>query len=136
MKKVILLFAILANATIAYANEPIEMRIRPEQDIKAPFRVFDTKNIYTKIALDTITGRVYQVHFATQSNQFYGILPINESSLLTDNIKAQLGRFTLYETDNMYNFILVDQIDGRFWQVQWSYEKDKRFIIYLPFKKE
>ena len=134
MKKLILLFAIVVNVTAAYANEPIEMRLRPEQDVKVPYRVFDTKNIYTKIALDTITGRVFQVHFATKSDQFSGILIINDKSLLAENMKEQFGRFTLYETDNMYNFILVDQIDGRFWQVQWNFDKNKRFIQYLPLK--
>ena len=36
------------------------------------------------------------------------------------------GRFFLYPTQNMYNFILLDQVDGRTWQVQWSIDKDKR----------
>ena len=36
------------------------------------------------------------------------------------------GRFFLYPTQNMYNFILLDQIDGRTWQVQWSTEKSQR----------
>ena len=42
------------------------------------------------------------------------------------------GRFFLYPTQNMYNFILLDQIDGRTWQVQWNIDKDKRgtWVIY------
>lgn len=31
-----------------------------------------------------------------------------------------MGRFTLYPTQNVFTFILLDQIDGRMWQVQWS----------------
>ena len=38
------------------------------------------------------------------------------------------GRFKLYPTQNMYNFIMVDVIDGRTWQVQWNIDKDKRLI--------
>lgn len=30
------------------------------------------------------------------------------------------GRFNLYSTQNMWTFILLDQVDGRTWQVQWS----------------
>ena len=30
------------------------------------------------------------------------------------------GRFTLYPTETMWTFILLDQTDGRTWQVQWS----------------
>ena len=38
------------------------------------------------------------------------------------------GRFKLYPTDNMYNFIMVDVIDGRTWQVQWNIDEDKRIV--------
>jgi hypothetical protein len=38
-------------------------------------------------------------------------------------------RFTLYSTQNMYTFILLDQVDGKTWQVQWSTEAKNRFII-------
>tara|TARA_B100001175_G_C19263614_1_gene520663 strand:- start:46 stop:558 length:513 start_codon:yes stop_codon:yes gene_type:complete len=41
----------------------------------------------------------------------------------------QNGRFELYPTGNMYNFIMVDVIDGRSWQVQWSNEADSRLVI-------
>ena len=39
------------------------------------------------------------------------------------------GRFFLYPTTNIYNFILLDQIDGRTWQVQWSIEKSDRMVL-------
>ena len=42
---------------------------------------------------------------------------------------AQNGRFKLYPTGNMYNFIMVDVINGRSWQVQWSNSKNKRLVI-------
>ena len=38
------------------------------------------------------------------------------------------GRFFLYPTTNIYNFILLDQIDGRTWQVQWNTEKSDRVV--------
>ena len=40
----------------------------------------------------------------------------------------QNGRFKLYPTGNMYNFIMVDVIDGRTWQVQWNTKKNKRIV--------
>ena len=133
MKKNILLFILAISVTVSYAKD--HDQTRPEQDIKVPYRVFDTKNMHTKIALNTINGKVYQVHFATKSDQFSGILSINEDSLLAE-YPSQIGRFTLYETDNMYSFILVDQINGRFWQAQWSHDKDTRFIQPLLLKDE
>ena len=41
---------------------------------------------------------------------------------------AQNGRFKLYPTDNTYNFIMVDVIDGRTWQVQWNIDENKRIV--------
>jgi len=60
--------------------------------------------------------------------------PLEESikrALETYEIERN-GRFFLYPTQNMYNFILLDQIDGRTWQVQWNIDKDKRgtWVIY------
>ncbi|MBT4122507.1 MAG: hypothetical protein HOE35_01085 [Candidatus Ruthia sp.] len=133
MKKYILLFILVISITASYAKD--HDQTKPEQDIKVPYRIFDTKNMYTKIALNTINGKVYQVHFSTKNDGFSGILPINENSLLAEH-PSQIGRFTLYETDNMYSFILVDQISGRFWQAQWSHDKDTRFILSLLLKDE
>ena len=41
---------------------------------------------------------------------------------------AQNGRFKLYPTGNMWNFIMVDVIDGRTWQVQWSSKENERIV--------
>ena len=51
-----------------------------------------------------------------------------ETKLLVWEI-AQNGRFKLYPTGNLYNFIMVDVIDGRTWQVQWNIDYDKRLCI-------
>jgi hypothetical protein len=39
------------------------------------------------------------------------------------------GRFTLYATTNYYNFVLLDQIDGRTWQVQWSTNQNQMMVV-------
>jgi hypothetical protein len=39
------------------------------------------------------------------------------------------GRFTLYPTSNMYTFILLDQVDGGTWQVQWAIEAINRLVL-------
>jgi hypothetical protein len=38
-------------------------------------------------------------------------------------------RFALYPTQNIYNFILMDQFSGKVWQVQWATELNNRGII-------
>lgn len=47
---------------------------------------------------------------------------------LAEGEDAKPGRFFLYPTENTYNFILLDQIDGRVWQVQWNIDRDMRGI--------
>jgi hypothetical protein len=42
---------------------------------------------------------------------------------------ARVGRFTLQETPNIFTFLLLDQDDGRVWQVQWSNDADKRGVM-------
>lgn len=37
--------------------------------------------------------------------------------------------FVVYPTQNIWTFILLDQIDGRAYQVQWSQDENKWAII-------
>ena len=39
------------------------------------------------------------------------------------------GRFVLHPTENIYNFIMLDQVAGQTYQVQWSFDEDKRMVI-------
>ena len=44
---------------------------------------------------------------------------------------GKVGQYKLYPTKNMYNFIMVDTINGFTWQVQWSTEKESRMVIMI-----
>ena len=91
------------------------------------YRLFPTENMWTFIKLNTRNGQMWQVQFDIKdNNRFQSIL---SSELLVTKEKEVNERFTLYSTQNMYNFILLDQLDGRTWQVQWSNEAKNRFII-------
>lgn len=102
----------------------------PKQNISTDsnitFRLFSTRNMYTFIKLNTRNGQMWQVQWDTKSSQFETPL-----SLITRVTKEEEnnGRFFLYPTTNIYNFILLDQIDGRAWQVQWSTEEKERMVI-------
>ena len=80
------------------------------------------------IELDTITGRMRQIHFTTQQGGFRGDHLLNSRNLAEDR-EIIPGRFTLHPTQNIFTFILHDQIDGRTWQVQWSNDRENRFVI-------
>jgi hypothetical protein len=90
------------------------------------YQLFPTQNYWTFIKLDTRNGIIKQVHF-TIKDGYQGELTINSTPLVWTDEEIN-GRFTLYPTENMYNFILLDQINGKTWQVQWNNEVNKRFI--------
>lgn len=55
--------------------------------------------------------------------------PYTLDEKLSRSAISQNGRFKLYPTDNMYNFIMVDVINGNTYQVQWNIDRDKRFVM-------
>ena len=94
------------------------------------YQLFPTPNIWTFIKLDTRNGKMWQVHFSINDEGFDGQLVLNSIPLVIEEDEIK-GRFTLCKTENTYNLILLDQIDGRVWQVQWNSEEKKRFVIRL-----
>lgn len=92
------------------------------------YQLFSTKNYWTFIKLDTRNGKMWQVHFTVKEDGGRGELVLNPLSLVSKE-KEINGRFTLYPTENMYNFLLLDQIDGEVYQVQWSMEEKDRGIV-------
>jgi len=92
------------------------------------FTLTPTENIWTLLLLDTSNGRVWQVQYALSESTFAGRLAINEEAL-TPATSAHVGRFTLQETHNTFNFLLLDQDDGRVWQIQWSHDESQRGIV-------
>lgn len=95
------------------------------------FKLYQTKNMWTFIKLDTRNGQMWQVQYSVSEEATRGESILSLSRLAYGK-EAVCGRFELYPTDNMYNFILLDQIDGRTWQVQWSFDYMNRGI--LPIK--
>ena len=93
----------------------------------AAYRLFPTENMWTFIKLNTRNGQMWQVQYSVgEGSRFATILSAEQ---LVPKEKEVNNRFTLYATQNMYNFILLDQIDGRTWQAQWSMDAKNRGII-------
>jgi hypothetical protein len=113
MKKAVLIVAaLLLFGAASLAQDTIP---EPTQSTDVPYRMFRSQNIHTLLKLDTRTGQVWQVQWGDEEHRF--VSPINTRSLV-DGGKS--GRFTLCPTLNIYTFILLDQEDGRTWQVQWG----------------
>lgn len=107
----------------------------PTQNPNAIYRLFRTQNTYTLLKLDTRTGQIWQVQWGLDTNRRF-TTAINPLVLLpTDSPKGPImlqdGRFTLSPTANIYTFVLLDQVDGRTWQVQWG-DSGHRFILPIP----
>lgn len=94
-------------------------------DSNVNFRLFQTNNRWTFLKLDTRTGEIKHVQYSIDGEAMQYDL---NSKPLAEREDAKPGRFFLYPTENTYNFILLDQIDGRVWQVQWNIDKDNRGI--------
>jgi hypothetical protein len=98
-----------------------------QNDNTVTYRLFPTQNTWTFIKLNTRNGKMWQVQWSFEIEKRFETI-LNPTALITKEEEVN-GRFTLYSTQNFYNFILIDQLDGRTWQVQWSIEEDKRAIV-------
>lgn len=96
--------------------------------INSNYQLFPTQNYWTFIKLDTRNGKMWQVHFSVTEDAGSGELILSSLPLVSKE-KEVKGRFTLYPTENIYNFLLLDQIDGDVYQVQWSIKAENRAVI-------
>lgn len=129
MKRIIPLF-LTAVLLLTACNKSGERSIEPvKQEVidNARYKMFPTENIWTFLKLDTRNGKIWQVQYSIDDNYREEIV-LNNKPLVSNEAKEN-GRFTLYPTKNMYNFILLDQIDGKMWQFQWSTDEENRVII-------
>ncbi|MBA9074742.1 hypothetical protein GGR22_002915 [Flavobacterium gossypii] len=127
MKRTVFFLVIGLTSITAFAQSTSEA---PTQNISTDstvvYRLFSTRNMYTFIKLNTRNGQMWQVQWDTESKyRFENIL--SDMSLVNKD-EEKNGRFFLYPTTNIYNFILLDQIDGRTWQVQWGKEENREVI--------
>ncbi|MDA6070758.1 hypothetical protein NJT12_14145 [Flavobacterium sp. AC] len=121
-----LIISLTAMTVFAQNQTTTTPIVSPDNDIV--YRLFSTYNIGTFIKLNTKNGQMWQVQWDAGKGKF-------ESPLfLTPRVSAEEeknGRFFLYPTTNIYNFILIDQLDGRMWQVQWSSKIKDRIVLPL-----
>lgn len=131
MKTVFFTLVILLFTTVSFGqtqSKPAYTVQQKKVSDNSIYQLFPTKNYWTFIKLDTRNGKMWQVHFSVEDDKNTGELILN-SLPLVDKEEEINGRFTLYPTENMYNFLLLDQISGTVIQVQWSLEAKKRGIV-------
>jgi hypothetical protein len=127
MKKILIFLLICLASNTTFAQNTSETPIQNiSTDSNAIHRLFSTRNMYTFIKLDTRNGKMWQVQWGTESKYRFENTLSDIAQVNKDDEKN--GRFFLYPTTNIHNFILLDQIDGRTWQVQWGDQADRMVI--------
>lgn len=128
-KLITLIFVLFTITSFAQNGTKLNSQIQEKQFSKNTiYQLFPTDNYWTFLKLDTRNGKIWQVHFTISNDGYEGEQILNSNSLLMADEIEENGRFNLYRTNNMYNFILLDQINGKTYQVQWNSEKEKRFV--------
>lgn len=120
-----LIFALTTMLTFAQGTPDVPIQ-NISTDSNVVYRLFATDNSYNFIQLNTRNGQMWQVQWSLKGNQF--VTTLSDISRVTID-EEKNGRFFLYPTTNSYNFVLLDQIDGRTWQVQWNFEAEKRMVV-------
>lgn len=121
-----LLLLLASNFLVAQTTSEVPTQII-STDSAVTYRLFSTRNMYTFIKLDTRNGKMWQVQWSNKGSEYRFESTLSDISQVNKD-EEKNGRFFLYPTTNIYTFILLDQIDGRTWQVQRGKE-DERLVI-------
>lgn len=120
----LLLLIVSCSSTPTSAKPTAAILSTENQDT---YELYPTQNMWIFLKLNTADGRIWIVQYDVKgSNRLEVELDTHHRAKDED---AVAGRFKLYETKNMYNFILLDQKDGRVWQVQWSHDEENRMVL-------
>lgn len=124
-------FASMPADTVAMINFLNLDSIADDTDVIANdignFKLYPTENFYTFLKLNTQTGQVYQLQYSVGDGDS-GEWTVNDKCLNLDG-NLQNGRFELYPTHNMYNFLLLDKKTGSVFQVQWAMNEKNRGLV-------
>jgi hypothetical protein len=108
-------------------NQKVPAQIQQIQPFPVTYRLFPTQNIKVFIKLNTRNGEMWLVQYGFENKDrfetYLNIIPLVSKTQEIDN------RFTLYPTENFWTFILLDQIDGNTWQVQWSFDVEEFAVV-------
>lgn len=126
MKKIGIILIVILTTMTAFAQTQTNITSTASPDSDIVYRLFPTTNRWNFIKLNTRDGRMWQVQYSLEDDQIE--VPLSLTARVSKE-EEKNGRFFLYPTQNMYNFILLDQLDGRVWQVQWSTESKNRMVI-------
>jgi hypothetical protein len=129
MKNIILILFVLVNinARGQTLKENDLVRISNYQSpIPAKYRLYPTSNIFTFLRLNTTNGIIDVVQYSNSDNRMIYVL---SNRPLVDS--GTIDRFTLYPTLNIWTFLLLDQLEGNTYQVGWSKDPEKSYVLQI-----
>ncbi len=133
MKKIMISLILVLITLTSYSQNQVNDTTKSSSEQKQientalVYKLYPTTNMWTFIKLNTRNGQLWQVQYHIESDKRFESILDTYSRVTPENESNE--RFVLYSTQNSYNFILLDQIDGRIWQVQWSIDPDKRLVL-------
>ena len=101
--------------------------VEKQKEVDNRFTLYPTENPWTFLLLDQINGKIWQAQWDMKPKKTE-ILTLNSLPLIEEQKEVD-NRFTLYSTQNSWNFLLLDKINGKIWQVRWSMKSEKGEII-------
>lgn len=113
MKKFISILVLMMIALASYAQS------------NSVYKMYRTQNYHNQLRLNTMTGEVQQIQDDGQSWMICGA---------RETLGDVVGRFCLYETQNMWTFIMLDTYTGKNWQVQFSV-KGEDYMFAVPINR-
>lgn len=118
-------FVVSCNNTVKTESQVPTKAIQTNTMDTPRFKMIETENIHILLKWDTRTGKTWMVQYGL------GDTPAVENLIPRSNLLSEAeswnGRFELYPTKNMFNFIMVDTYGGNTYQVQWSIDDEYCF---------
>ncbi len=130
MKQILLAIVAVCLSFTALAQSNSYKATDNANDPKATYKLYPTQNLWTFLKLNTANGKIWQVQFSIKGSEYRYETVLNNIPCATGE-KAKPGRFTLYPTENLWTFLMLDQIDGKVYQVQWAQDAENRGILLI-----
>lgn len=131
MKKTVL-FLLFATLLASCVDTPEMLTTEQEQQsatIGVPrYKMIQTENFHILLKWDTRTGSTWMVQYGLGDDTPKVERFIPHSDLIGED-DSWNGRFELYPTKNMFNFIMIDTFTGHTYRVQWSTNDEHCFAV-------
>lgn len=114
MKRILIFLMGLSISFMANAQTSVSA-----EQCDCNYKLYETSNMWTFLKLDTRTGQIWQVQYSVEGPEYRFETELSTVDL-SYGANKKPGKYELYKTQNIHNFILLDKVEGKTWQVQWG----------------